>query len=1277
MKKQCSLSPLVNNQPSELYNELLKLIHDRPTTNLIYAAYLQHGVAAKMDSIGNKRNSQNQHSAKDVYKFFEVAKMINESTDLYKAEQKVGAKDNNGNFINYTDAKSLLEQVRQFNETNTGVIASVIQHGDYFNILVEKRDSRTQIKSMYVIENQKLWEILEQVFNTKSIDINALSNIDSLRSAINASKSFGTIQYLKSLQNVQNKHLFIKDLITLLKSNESDVKVQRLLAKFGSLEDTAQKIYDSYRIPGSVTTLEKSLIDTTLNDAKKFNGLNFSDIEKQLNQVSQSVKANSDEEDLRITLKTLDNKYGIDANEIHLVGSDIKSLSQAAANAAITIQRQIKKEESISGISVRTKQLSATLKQLVTELKSQKYYAGCLNFLNEANNQVNYINSLLANIPTSGTTMEVATAKARVLMEIKSIKDAYYSILKALSEIDSIVTDENITDTDKQTLKDTALKIKEFFDKEERKLSDLRQSTMLDITIEILGDTLPNGVAISNIVKMAEADSSIFDFLYSVGRVSNPLISSMGKIIRDAQDERTSKLNAIELRIRKADNDLRQAGHNSSFMYDSNGYIISDIDWKSYNKARNIEIKKLRNSGIKGLALKEAIDSWEDANTEDRIVDFTTGRTERVPNSNYRVHFPALDAAQMKYYNEMMLIKGEIGTLLPNYAQKHYLPPQLRRTFLDAIADAKNVRDVYKAIKNSFQNIWKWREDDTELAANGVIDGEDYAIKQGALDNTPLRSIPIFYVNKIKDQNELLKDFSGALQSLASTAINYDVMSQIKELLEFMGDYIKNQEKHATFNDFKMTDSVVDWGIKIFKDLVKWSENSNTSSIIDGFINQHLYGINIKDQGKWTKFAKSLIAYTSVKGLAVNVKGAISNYLVGEMQMLIEAGAGEFYSLADYAWAHSKLFGDLTIRTPGKVMDFFTNNRNSYDNLLADIFEPIPGSFDEKSNKRYHHSLFRQLMSSDFVFMGYASGEHMIHYVTMYAILHKEKVLLNGEKISLYDAFELASKESSNSVLKLKQGITDINGIPINQEYLDTIKRRIRYANQSTHGSMNKEDKGLIHQRMLGKFVMNFRQWMVEYYSKRYRKQYYDATLNEWREGYYRTAGKVLLGYLKDLRIFEAKAALLKSEMTDEQKANYKRFKSEMAVLAALTTLSFALGEPEDHKKEFWYRMWMYQVKRLKLDVEAATPAGALLNAKTLINSPIPAINTVNGLLYPIYGLGDIDETITRGPHKGENKYWRNFKKYTVPFYNQIDQLSRMDEDETVFNIFDNSNKYR
>ena len=47
--------------------------------------------------------------------------------------------------------------------------------------------------------------------------------------------------------------------------------------------------------------------------------------------------------------------------------------------------------------------------------------------------------------------------------------------------------------------------------------------------------------------------------------------------------------------------------------------------------------------------------------------------------------------------------------------------------------------------------MWKIREDDSYYAKNGVIDGEDYAIGKGDFSNMPLRTIPIFYVRKIKD----------------------------------------------------------------------------------------------------------------------------------------------------------------------------------------------------------------------------------------------------------------------------------------------------------------------------------------------------------------------------------------------------------------------------------------------------------------------------------------------------------------------------------------------
>lgn len=45
-KNQCLAWPLVNNEPSTMYKEILKLTKNKALANYIYAAYLQTGVAA-------------------------------------------------------------------------------------------------------------------------------------------------------------------------------------------------------------------------------------------------------------------------------------------------------------------------------------------------------------------------------------------------------------------------------------------------------------------------------------------------------------------------------------------------------------------------------------------------------------------------------------------------------------------------------------------------------------------------------------------------------------------------------------------------------------------------------------------------------------------------------------------------------------------------------------------------------------------------------------------------------------------------------------------------------------------------------------------------------------------------------------------------------------------------------------------------------------------------------------------------------------------------------
>lgn len=1276
-KNSCELYPIIKGKPSKLYKDLLKVTGNRPKANYIYAVYLQSGVAAQMDSLGYSRNDQGEHKIADVEKHLDVMSFIRESTEgkVSEVSRTIGATDFSGNPIDYTNAKDALDIAQRHNSSSKGTVAAVYSKGDKFNIVVDVKNARTQLRSAQVEKQLQQWNILRQAINSIGIDI---ESADINKSVYNATNARNAVLQMRNIQLTDNKYLDRKEIKDLLVFNESSTQVQRLKQMFGTLDEVAQKIYDSYRT-GGVTSSQRALIDSTLTNCKRYNGLDINTILSQIESVEQAI-GSTEEGKIEDTIKTLNKKYNLNFNEIVLVGNNIRSLSQAASEAAITLQRQLKKMKAEQGVTPETTRLEQSLHTLMREINSNRYYIGILGFLNEASTQIQKMENILQNTPQSGSNLERASAMAKSLMQVKSITDGYKNILTSLSNIDNIISDERLSDTDKQVIKDQATKLIEFFDKHDKTLKELRLNTMTTIATEYLGDKLSNGMAVVNIVEMAEKDSTIYDYLYSIGRVSNPLIATMGNIIRDAQSSRDAKMNAISLRIRRAENKLRKAGIKSDFMYESNGYIISDIDWTAYNKAKAKFRKSLKGQGNRGLSVAEAMKNWEEANTEDRVVDFDSGRTEKVPNATYRKAFPQLTKEQQEYYTTMMQIKGELGTLLPNYAQRQFIPPQVRRSFIDAIQAAikgGSLKDLIKAIRTKFKDLTTIREDDDRYANNGIVNGEEYNIVNGALDNTPFRQIPIFYINKVKDQGELLKDFSSAIQHLAGTAINYEAMNNIKDTVEFMADFIKDQEVAAGRN-YKSLDMVEDTGIRVYKQLKAFASNSNTIGIVDGFIDKHIYGVNIKDTGKYHHLLRILLAYTSLKSLAVNVKGAISNYLVGELQMLIEAGAMEFYNPIDYAWAHKKVFGDNTVGSVGRIMDFMTNNTNSKSVLLAQVFDPLNENFSEQQHQRYYRGPLRHLLGKDFTFIGYGSGEHLIHFVTMYAILHNTKVKINGETKTLYDVFSVGNKVDGNSELIIDKNATYTNDegqeVPIDNAFLEKIRKKIRYTNQTMHGAMNEEDKGLIHQRMAGRFVMNLRQWMVEHYSRRFRSSHYDATLGENREGFYNTTSKFAYAMIGDIFNFQRESMLHWNEMNSMQKANCKRALSELIVLSSLLTLSFALGEPDDHKKEWLMRMFIYQTKRAITDINGSTPWGIPMEMNTLINSPIAASNVVNSFIYPFAGIGDINKTISKGKHKNENRYWRNIKKYLIPFYGQIEQLMEMDEDNGVFQVFEKNN---
>lgn len=1312
MSKSCILYPEApNGEPSRMYRDFLSkdnLKYTRPVANMLYATYKVSGLEAKMEAEKNpdgspkyRKNSQGEFNAKDVVDYLDFDKAVGEFNNLSDEEYRLGATTATvgGTRVDYTDAEIVLNKVNNFNNTHKGLVAYAVERpnpsGTVYNIMVYEKNSKTLDLPQSAQEKLKAWDIYKQVFNTVGVDITAVSSeLSTVFSAYNTDLG----KQLRNLTMVTMSNLFRKDALTLLYLDQNSAEVHRLINSFGSIEDAAQAIDDiNHGNAVGISSGQITLLKRAIAHAKQLQGIDIDAVISQVDQVKSNVQATSPETAIKQEIQRLDKKYHIEKNEINRYNNDIKSLSEANTEAITQLDRKIKELTKQVGRNAEGRRLEIILDKMRTELNTKHYYSGIIDFLAEAGKDIAQIDNMLQNVPHTGTDKDIVFGTIKVLKDIKNIRDQYLYIIDALAS-DHTLMDESISQTEIDSIKQQAKNLQDYFTKKEKVLQDLTNNTMHTF-MRIATNGKLSESEIRDMLARAVKQSNFFDKLFfSVGNANNILIAAAGTIMRNQEIERNRIMTEYRKRIDVATSKLYKAGFDTKFMYEDQKHIISDIDWKAYDAAWEAKRKSLIKQGTQGFQLKQEMEDWEDQNTEDRVVDYVNNRTERVPDQKYRKlddFQEGWSQEQIDYYDTMMQLKGEMDSLYPTAAQHHYFPPQVRRNSVDALTEARSAKDIGKVIKNKAGDVLgAIREDNTDYGQVNIVGGKIVTPAEGNYNNTVKKEIPISFQNPV-EEGELLLDFSSGMTRYAGSAINYDSANSIVDAMEFVRDYAASKNPQAPKNETEISESKL---LRTTKSLYDFASKNDVATILDGFIDQHIYGIKRNTTGtldkhtKTVRFLDNIIKYTSFKGLVTNVPGATANALMGVMQIFVDAGCGEFFGYKDMIWAAGKLFGGTGIE--GDIMELVTNNRSHKAALFREVFDPMQEQFGEDKGKRYHSSILRHIISKDLSFVGYSSGEYLIHMLPMYAILHKQKVLLNGKKISLYDAFEATPKQDGNSKLELKQGVTDLDGNPITQDYINKIKGKIMYANQTMHGAMNEEDKGLIHQYILGRLAMNFRQWMVGHYSRRFREKHFDFAAGDWREGYWVSVWKglfnddtkdtweqghkkdAMLMFMKDFALLMWRAQTQWGNLNDMQRYNVKRARTEVMLLALLTGFSFALGDPDEHKKEFWRRFFIYQTQRMITETESSMPGvkmpGSIL---TVLQSPMAGINTMNSMLYALYGLtnGDILKEIQSGRYKGWNKYFRNIVKYDLPFFKDWERLQTMDEDDTLFKVFEST----
>lgn len=637
----------------------------------IYVVYTKSNTVKEMEAAKNAdgspkyhKNSQGEFPARDVVDYLDVDKWMEEINNFDVEEYRLGAVDSiGGKRVDYTDAEEVLNKVNDFNNTHKGLVAGVQEYttptGTVYNIKVYAKDAGTIDVPVSTRERLKAWEIYKQVFNANGIDITSMP--DELKSIFSA-YNLDLGRQLRNLTKIDINNTYRKDALILFAIDADSKEVQRLVDKFGSIENAAQALDDFNHKAIELDSSQRHLLAMAINHAKKLHDIDVEALIDQINQMTFNVEVDSPEVEWKEEIDKLNKKFHIFKGETRRINDDIDNVSQAYSEIITQLKRKMTALHKEKGVTEEGKELKRLYNKLQKELAEKKHYKSIVDFLKLATNDIEKIEEALKNIPLTGDSMEVIMNKAHVLKLYKDIENQYRHIVSMLT-LDNMDLNDIENQEDIETIKEIAQKLKTYFENKEGVIKKLTKQSIHDMAKLISNGKISDSELKDMLEKSLKSVGWTDRWVNSIGTANNLLINVAGTVIRNQEIMRDQEMETIIARINVANERLKKAGFNSEFMYEDEKHIISDIDWEKFDAAKEDKKERLKRDGLRGFDLEQAMNIWEYENTEDRLVDKESGRKERVPNEDYR---KAEDfqkdwtPAQKEYYDTIMQLKGEL-----------------------------------------------------------------------------------------------------------------------------------------------------------------------------------------------------------------------------------------------------------------------------------------------------------------------------------------------------------------------------------------------------------------------------------------------------------------------------------------------------------------------------------------------------------------------------------------------------------------------------------------
>lgn len=408
---------------------------------------------------------------------------------------------------------------------------------------------------------------------------------------------------------------------------------------------------------------------------------------------------------------------------------------------------------------------------------------------------------------------------------------------------------------------------------------------------------------------------------------------------------------------------------------------------------------------------------------------------------------------------QVLSLKREIDKRMPEGSTRALRAPQFRGTFTNEVGNRGLYEGTLKAIGSTLRrdllNTVVVTSDDIEFGDETTYsDGEDLFETALSQEKERLNKVPTFGIKLLPDTNELSTDFFHSMLSYAGMANTYAAMSQVVDTLEVGREVLRNRRVAGMATEGER------------------GETSKVFTRYGKFMEKQVYGIgyskiNTSLAASIAKIGSSLSSLAAKVYLGGNVVGGIVNLGTGFVEILKEAGAGEFFTIRDWKKANKQYLASL----PHNLWDTGKLVKDDKVSLLMTKFN-MQG--DNKRNQREWHTNRGRIRNffGDSLMMPYKSGDHYMQSIAYLSILNGTTVYdSQGNPLSLWDAYQVVDIDPSNpsagKKIALKDGVVfkEKSGIPtynLIQGIISKIDASLAASSSSPFGgaiSLTKEEQ--------------------------------------------------------------------------------------------------------------------------------------------------------------------------------------------------------------------------